>query len=94
MAFTGLLIKLRKDYCRPLQKCKFAYLNNVERGKYTIGVSNSWGQHILTKEIELSDGAATENIALPKGLSSGIYALTLKGNGITISRKIIKISSK
>jgi aryl-phospho-beta-D-glucosidase BglC (GH1 family) len=77
-------------YPNPMENGNFSVQIDMERGKYRMTVTNSQGQRILGKEIEHSGGIAVENIDLPKSLSSGIYELTLMGNGITISRKIIK----
>jgi len=63
---------------------------NLQKGIYTITLTNKLGQQIVTKEIEHAGGSATEIIESSKALVAGVYQLRLTGGGINIIRQVIK----
>jgi hypothetical protein len=65
-------------------------LNNLQKGSYTITLTNKLGQQIVTKGIKHAGGSATETIEPSKVLAAGVYQLTLTGGGINITRQVIK----
>ena len=65
-------------------------MNNLQKGIYTITLTNKLGQQIVTKEIEHAGGSATEIIESSKALAAGVYQLRLTGGGINITRQVIK----
>ena len=77
-------------YPNPIKGNSIALQMNLQKGIYTITLTNKLGQQIVTKEIEHAGGSATENIELPKALPGGVYQLRLLGGDVNITRQVIK----
>lgn len=65
-------------------------LNNLQKGSYTISLTNKLGEQIVTKVIEHNGGTAIETIALSQKLATGTYQLKFTGNNINTISQIIK----
>ena len=65
-------------------------LSNLEKGSYTISLTNKLGQQILSKVIDHPGGSATQSIDLSKTMSAGAYQVRITGNGISITQQVIK----
>jgi hypothetical protein len=65
-------------------------MNNLQKGKYTVTLTNKPGQQIMTKMINHTGGSATETIEPLKALAAGVYQLRFTGEGINITRQVIK----
>ena len=77
-------------YPNPIKGNSIALQMNLQKGIYTITLTNKLGQQIVTKEIEHAGGSATEIIESSKALVAGVYQLRLTGGGINIIRQVIK----
>ena len=65
-------------------------VNDLQKGSYTISLTNKLGQQIMNKLMEHAGGSATETIEFSKALAAGVYQLSLTGPGINIIRQVIK----
>lgn len=64
-------------------------LTNLEKGRYTISVTNQSGQQVYSTVLEHAGGAASQT--LHTGFfSKGVYQLQLKGEHANITQQIIK----
>ena len=53
-------------------------LNNLDKGNYVIGLYNTAGQQIYTKEMAI-DGNATIEIPITNSIANGLYNVSVKG---------------
>ncbi len=65
-------------------------MNNLQKGNYTVTLTNKMGQQLMHKVIEHSGGSATKTIEPSKALAAGVYLLRLSGGEINITHQIIK----
>ena len=78
-------------YPNPLKgKTIVLQMNNLQKGNYTITLSNGLGQQLLHKVIEHPGGSATSTIEPSKVLAAGVYLLRLSGGEINITHQVIK----
>lgn len=63
---------------------------NLEKGIYTISLTNKFGQQLATKRINHSGGSATENLKPSKPLAAGVYQLNITGEETNIIKQVIK----
>ena len=63
-------------------------MNKVEKGNYTLRLSNALGQVVFTKTI-LYDGSPVAPINLPASLGKGVYDLQLMNNSIKLNKRIV-----
>ena len=52
-------------------------LANVDAGTYTVTICNLLGQRISTQQIQHNGGAATYGLNVSKGISNGLYSLSI-----------------
>ncbi len=78
-------------YPNPITGNMIALQMNLPKGNYTIALYNKLGQQIMNKVITYAGGLSNETIELSNSLAAGIYQLRLSGNGINISRQVIKL---
>ncbi len=65
-------------------------MSNLQKGRYTITVTNKLGQKIMNKVIEHAGGSATETIEFSKALAAGVYRLKVTGGEINIISQVVK----
>ena len=63
---------------------------NLQKGIYTIALTNRLGQQVMSKVIKHAGGSATETIEPSKALAAGVYQLSVTGGGINLIRQVIK----
>lgn len=54
-------------------------ISNIQKGNYTLRITNSVGQIVFTKTIKHSGGSATQTIQLDNMLYRGVYQLEITG---------------
>jgi len=64
-------------------------LNNIEKGTYTISITNKLGQQVYSKIIEHPGGSASQTLQTP-AMAQGIYQLQLKSERKNFSVQVIK----
>ena len=77
-------------YPNPVNGNTIVLQMNLQKGSYTITLTNILGQQIMNKMIEHAGDSATETIEPSKALAAGVYQLRLTGGGINITRQVIK----
>jgi hypothetical protein len=63
---------------------------NVQKGSYTISLTNKLGQVIAIKTTDHAEGSSIENITSAKAFTNGVYQLKVSGNGISVIRQVLK----
>lgn len=64
-------------------------LLNLVKGRYDMTIVNTAGQVIFTKKVDHPGGTASQVIILPNHLSSGIYNVEIKGDGMKVNKKLV-----
>ncbi len=77
-------------YPNPVKENTIAAEFNLPKGTYNIVISNQQGQQAIHKLVNHPGGPAIETIVLPVPLAKGVYQLSLTGEGVDITRQIIK----
>ncbi len=77
-------------YPNPIKGNAIGLEINLQKGNYTLIVTNTFGQQVMNKKIIHAGGAATETIEASSPLAAGVYQLSLIGEGIDITRQVIK----
>ncbi len=77
-------------YPNPVVKSQLSFVLNTVAANYTLRVTNAIGQSVLASTINHIGGTASYSLALPSGLSSGIYFVKLT-NGVNEFTKTIII---
>jgi hypothetical protein len=65
-------------------------INNLQKGNYTLTLTNKHGQQITTKKMAHAGGSATETMKPLKEMATGVYQLRLTGEGINLITQVIK----
>ena len=87
---TNSLVNRITIYPNPINGNTITLQMNLQKGNYTISLTNKLGQRILTKVIGHAGGSASENIEPSKALAAGVYQLRVSGGGINIIHQVIK----
>lgn len=77
-------------YPNPVYNNSIGLLVNLPKGNYQISVLNKMGQSIAIKSLVHGGGSATETIDVSMPFPAGVYQLRLSGEGINITRPLIK----
>ena len=77
-------------YPNPIVGNNIVLQMNLQKGKYTLYLTNNLGQQLVTKQLDHSGGSVTEIMEPANGLAKGVYQLKLSGSGINILRQVIK----
>ena len=77
-------------YPNPVKNNTIAVQLNLQKGSYTLTLTNKLGQQIVNKVIEHAGGIAYETIEPSNILTPGIYQLRLTGKEVDITRQVIK----
>ena len=77
-------------YPNPIKGSTVALEINLQKGNYTIILTNGFGQQVMNKRMTHAGGAATETLESSKSLAAGVYQLRLTGEGVDMTRQIIK----
>ncbi len=77
-------------YPNPINESNITLQLNLEKGNYTLKLTNEMGQQVLTKTIAHAGGSAVESMVAAKALPAGVYQLRIVGEGIDITRQVIK----
>ena len=65
-------------------------LNNVDKGKYTLILTNQLGQRIYSQVIDHQGGSANQTINAGSLFVKGIYQLQLTGEGVSHVQRIVR----
>lgn len=65
-------------------------MNNLQKGNYTITLSNKLGQQLIHKMVQHPGGSATTTIEPSKALAAGVYLLKLSNGDVNITQQVIK----
>ncbi|MEO5647342.1 MAG: FG-GAP-like repeat-containing protein [Chitinophagaceae bacterium] len=87
---TNGLVNMITIYPNPITGNTIALQMNLQKGNYTISLTNNLGQQLYRQLIDHVGGSATENIELTKALAAGVYQLRLTGEGVNIIEQVIK----
>jgi hypothetical protein len=63
---------------------------DLEKGNYTLTVTNNAGQTVMNQTLMHSGGSATQTIHFDKGLAQGSYQMTLHSDNLTFTLPFIK----
>jgi hypothetical protein len=63
---------------------------NVEKGAYTVVLSNDLGQQVYMSVVNHDGGSAIQKLTLPASLQKGIYQLQVIGADSKITQQLIK----
>ncbi len=77
-------------YPNPIKGNAIGLEINLQKGNYTLIVTNTFGQQVMNKKITHAGGATTETLEFSKALAAGVYQLRLTGEGVDMTRQIIK----
>ena len=77
-------------YPNPIEGNNIVLQMNLQKGKYTLYLTDNLGQQLVTKQLDHSGGSVTEIMEPANGLAKGVYQLKLSGSGINILRQVIK----
>lgn len=64
-------------------------LNNLQKGNYTISLTNTTGQQVLKKLLLHNGGSVIQTIDIHH-LANGIYQLNIAGGGISFTKQVLK----
>jgi len=73
----------------PIVDKKLSIQLNLDQGPYNILVCDLNGKKIYDQAFDHSGGVISQNVQLPSAVSSGIYLLTIRGNGINIVKQFL-----
>jgi fibronectin-binding autotransporter adhesin len=65
-------------------------MNNMDKGSYTIIITNKLGQELLRKQIDHTGGATTRTISIDQPMAIGTYQLMVVGKEINLLIPLIK----
>ncbi|HEX8332167.1 MAG TPA: cadherin domain-containing protein [Segetibacter sp.] len=65
-------------------------LNNLERGKYTVTLTNKLGQQLYSSVIEHNGGSSTQTLRINSSLPKGTYQLQVIGGEVKMTKQLIK----
>jgi hypothetical protein len=65
-------------------------MTNMQKGSYTISLTNKLGQQIAVKVIDHAGGSSLETITPAKAFANGVYQLKVTGNGISVIQQVLK----
>ncbi|HEY8387441.1 MAG TPA: T9SS type A sorting domain-containing protein, partial [Parasegetibacter sp.] len=77
-------------YPNPVLGNALTLQTELPKGRYNITMISRTGEQIFKKEMNHQGGSASQVISIPAGISSGVYQLIITGEGIQISRQILK----
>jgi hypothetical protein len=63
-------------------------LLNMNKGQYSLTFYNAAGQIIYTKTVEHDGGSASQLVAIPENVRTGIYNVEIKGQNLKIYKKL------
>lgn len=63
-------------------------MHNVGKGDYEVSLYNSSGQLIWSKKIQYRGGISSQQLVIPQ-VSKGVYAISIRGENETFTKKII-----
>jgi hypothetical protein len=65
-------------------------LNNLERGKYTITLTNKLGQHLYSSVLDHNGGSSTQTLRINATFPKGSYQLQVLGDEVRMTKQLIK----
>ncbi|HEX8332163.1 MAG TPA: choice-of-anchor D domain-containing protein, partial [Segetibacter sp.] len=65
-------------------------LNNLERGKYTVTLTNKLGQQLYSSVIEHNGGSSTQTLRITGSFPQGSYQLQMIGDDVRMTKQLIK----
>jgi hypothetical protein len=63
---------------------------NLQKGVYTLALTNVLGQQVYMKVINHAGGAATQTLELGKNMAQGVYQLQVSNGEERYTQKVIK----
>ncbi|MHA4741334.1 T9SS type A sorting domain-containing protein [Dyadobacter sp. MSC1_007] len=77
-------------YPNPVTRKSFnLQLLNLVKGQYELTLINTAGQIIYTKKVGHPGGTATHLISIPEHVMTGVYSSEIKGDNMTINKKLV-----
>lgn len=64
-------------------------LNSATEQQIEIRITDMLGREVLNQQIVIAEGESLQQLQLPSGLSSGIYNLSISGNGVSENHRFV-----
>ena len=78
-------------YPNPFKGSKLGLqLTNLQRGNYSISLTNKAGQIVYTESFDHTGGSVVHNLTLKNNLPAGSYDLQVNGMGVRVEGKVVK----
>jgi hypothetical protein len=65
-------------------------LSNLERGRYTVTLTNKLGQQLYRSVIEHNGGSSTQTLSINSSFPKGSYQLQVLGDDVRMTKQLIK----
>ncbi|HMG68443.1 MAG TPA: T9SS type A sorting domain-containing protein, partial [Chitinophagaceae bacterium] len=64
-------------------------LGSIDKGLYKISISDMNGKIVYEQTLDHPGGMVSQVVQLPNGISTGMYSLSISGNGVKFFKQFI-----